>query len=204
MLSYKSSYLIKSLNNLNLNSSSLLKRSIQTTAYLNAAPLKKKKQLDSTIIQMRVERKRKKFQRIIDELESQEKIKIPLFEYTIDKHILKNLNDYKRKNEDKLIEIKNELERLNVIWSLYKGLESRMDYLNLKRVEKNKLDTLKELKKLSPKLYENSLKLDNQLFPFEDKTFIKETVPNKDYKPNDGQIINVTKKWEIDIDRQLW
>ena len=80
-------------------------RLIQTTSLLGAAPLKKKK-TDVTIIQMRIERKRRKFQRLVDELEAQEKIKIPLFEHTIDKHILKNLDERTRKNAQQLAEIK--------------------------------------------------------------------------------------------------
>lgn len=207
MLSYKSSYLTKGLKSLSLKSTTNLNninRSIQTTSHLNAAPLKKKKQMDATILQNRVERKRRKFQRIIDQLESLEKIKIPLFEYSIEKHILKNQNEYTRKNEEKLREIRSEMERLNQIWSLYKGLENKFDFISLKKVEKTKLETLNELKRLSPFLYENSLKLDDNLFPFEDKQIVKETIANKDYEPGDGQIVNVTKEWKIDIDRGLW
>lgn len=173
-------------------------RSIQTTCVQNADP-KKKKRTDATVIHLRIERKKRKFERLVAELEAQKKIKIPLLEYVVDKQILKNLDERTRKNTEKLSEIRNELEKLNQIWSLYKGLENRMDSQCLKQVMKTKLTTLKALRNVSPKLYENSLQLDETLFPFKDENVIKETVANKDFKPNDGQIINVTKVWKIEI-----
>lgn len=174
-------------------------RSIQSTAVLNAEPLRKKKKTDVSMVELRVERKRRKFQRLVEELEVQEKIKIPLFEYTIDKHILKNLGERTRKNEAELAEIKAELNRLNVVWSLYKGLETKFDHMSLQRVLKNKLRTLNELCKVSPELYENALMLDDRLFPFKDDQIVKETVANREYVPKDGQIVDCTKVWKIEI-----
>lgn len=178
---------------------SLPSRSIQTTALLNAEPLRKKKKTDVSIVQLRVERKRRKFQRLVEELEAQEKIKIPLFEYTIDKHILKSLDERTRKNAEQLAEIKAELDRLNVVWSLYKGLENKYDNRSLQQVLKNKLRTLAELNKVSPTLYEQALMLDDGLFPFKDDQIVKETVANAEYLPNDGQIVDCTKVWKIEI-----
>lgn len=178
---------------------SLPSRSIQTTALLNAEPLRKKKKTDVSIVQLRVERKRRKFQRLVEELEAQEKIKIPLFEYTIDKHILKSLDERTRKNAEQLAEIKAELDRLNVVWSLYKGLENKYDNRSLQQVLKNKLRTLAELNKVSPALYEQALMLDDGLFPFKDDQIVKETVANAEYLPNDGQIVDCTKVWKIEI-----
>lgn len=174
-------------------------RSIQSTPVLCAAPLKKKKKTDIAIIELRVERKRRKFARLVEELEAQEKIKIPLFEYTIDKHILKSLDERTRKNDQQVAEIKAEQERLNVAWSLYKALESRFDNTSLHRVMKTKLRTLDELNRLSPKLYEKALMLDESLFPFKDEQIIKETVANSEYRPIDGQIVDCTKVWKIEI-----
>lgn len=174
-------------------------RSIQTTSLLNAEPLRKKKKTDVSIVQLRVERKRRKFQRLVEELEAQEKVKIPLFEFTIDKHIMKNLEERTRQNAEQLAEIKGELERLNVVWSLYKGLENKFDNQSLQRVLKNKLRTLSELNKVSPDLYDRALLLDDSLFPFKDEQIIKETLANDEYRPKDGQIADCTKVWKIEI-----
>lgn len=169
-------------------------RQLHTSSVMFAEPLKKKKRLDPVILKMRVDRKIKKLEKSIHQLECADKVMKPILEHTLPPHVHKELESRTRTGVS-ATELKERMDRLFQVWALYRKQVDTQQSQSLKRVLQAQQRALDELKAESHELYEHAISIDDQLLPFQDSSLITERGPCSAYVPPDGIRTDVTKQW---------
>lgn len=169
-------------------------RSLHTSSVMFAEPLKKKKRLDPAVLKMRVDRKIKKLEKSIRQLESADKVLIPILEHTVPPHVHKEL-ELRTRTDVNVSQLKERMDRLLQVWALYRKRVDTQQSQSLKKVLQAQRKALDELQAESQELYEHAISIDEQLLPFQDNTIITERGPCSAYVPPDGTRTNVTKQW---------
>lgn len=172
-------------------------RSLFITPSLCAEPMRKKKRLDPALLRVRVERKILKTEREINRIMRAPKKKIPILEYQYTAERKETLQSNKRDiSLETLEQRQRDLNSANKLWSVYRNFEAKIQAKSVKQMERAQDRALAELKKVCPKLYDGALKADNQyLIPYQNISIKKETPPNPDYVPPDGEMKDATKEW---------
>ncbi|XP_071447371.1 large ribosomal subunit protein mL40 [Hetaerina americana] len=191
VLSSSVSFNLTSVRNISIPTNILLLRS---TACLYAEPLKKKKRLDPQILKQREERKKKRLEKQIRKLEKSarqfkpiEEVEIPL--KLIDERQLRsrNLPSLSPEEEEKRALLFKE-------WAKYKRDQKLADIQMIDRVVFSQQKALDELRNVSESLYQEAIKIDSRLIPFEVTGPVR-TPPIRGYNASDGDYVDVSRKW---------
>ncbi|VDO99294.1 unnamed protein product [Soboliphyme baturini] len=144
-------------------------RYISLSPILCAEPLKKKKRVDPQIIRNRLEKKKKRAEKTIQQLLRHAKKLKPIEENAPEMKVLDNLKYNARKNTE-------ELKRVNVML-------------------RNQRKALEELKKESQFLYEAAIQVNPNLLPM-DRAGPVSWLASPRYESPDGDYKDITRKWE--------
>lgn len=153
---------------------------------MRAEPLKKKKKVDPKKDQAAKDRLKKRIRRL--EKASQELIPIEDFITPV-----KFLDKQRQRPQVELPF--EEAERRALLlkkWALYKQQEHEMERDAIRSMLKAQQEALHELQLISPELYEEAIKRDPTLFPFE-KEGPDYTPPVTSYQPPEGRYHDITK-----------
>jgi large subunit ribosomal protein L40 len=167
---------------------------LHTSCVMFAEPLKKKKRLDPIVLKMRVDRKVRKIEKAIRQLENAEKVLKPLMERTLAPQVYREL-ELRTRDEDQLEQLKERADKLFQLWSLYRKDVSDQQIRSIRQVTLAQQRVLTELQAEWPELHQHALSIDEQLLPYEETRLITDSPPNPAYIPPDGTRTTVTKQW---------
>lgn len=167
---------------------------LQTSAVLRAEPLKKKRRLDPAVLKMRVERKVKKIEKSIRQLEMADKVLKPLLEQTVPPHVHRELA-LRTRPAGELAPAQARLDRLLPAWTAYRKEVDRQQQRSVRQVLRAQQRALLELRAESEPLYRRAIAVDAALLPFDDELVLTESGPSASYRPPDGLRTDVTKQW---------
>lgn len=171
-------------------------RHISTTSTLFAEPPRKKRRLDPAILKIRVERKIRKAEREIMQIESQPRQPIPILEYQPNSSTIRSLLSRPSRLHEEHKVTKSEIKGAEKLWSIYRLEQSKMERRSINQVEAAQNYALETLKQIDENLYNKTVALDElSLIPYTSSHIRRETGPNPDYKPPDGSIRNTSKEW---------
>uniref|UniRef100_A0AC35F0I0 Large ribosomal subunit protein mL40 n=1 Tax=Panagrolaimus sp. PS1159 TaxID=55785 RepID=A0AC35F0I0_9BILA len=156
--------------------------------------MKRQKKVDPEVAKVREARKRKKLEREIREMQKHSRKPKPVEELTIDVKRAKNLPE--RIREKPIISEEKVDERALILKEYTKFCQKQRhaDDKWLKESIKRQDAALKELKRLSPQLYDAAIQLDQNLLPLQIKG-PSLTPPLKGYVSPDGEYIDTSKTW---------
>lgn len=168
---------------------------VKLTPMLSAEPMKKKKKMDPAIVKVREDRKRRRLWKECRRLMKTQKQLKPVDEITIPYSIIDHREKYLRKKPAMNVEVLDERADLLREWTSYKNDRATRDFNMIDRIYRSQVKALKQLQIASPTLYEEAIKIDENLLPItlNGPTF---TPPIKDYESPDGEYIDVTRKWD--------
>ncbi|XP_024223103.1 39S ribosomal protein L40, mitochondrial isoform X2 [Bombus impatiens] len=157
-------------------------------------PLKKRKRLDPSIIRAREERKKRKLQKKIRQLEKHANHLKPIFEIDI---LFQQLQKEKRTCHLPVSLSEEQIERRKLLerkWSRYKNDQWLKDVKVMKSIMVSQEIALKELKAVSKQLYKKAVEFDDSFVPYS-VTGPVYTPPIKDFDSPDGEYIETTVKY---------
>lgn len=153
---------------------------------MRAEPMRKKKKIDPKKDQAVKERLKKRIRKL--EKASQELIPIEDFIVPV-----KFMDQGRQRPQVELPFEESERRALLMKkWSLYKQQEHEMEREAIKSMLQAQQEALKELQLTSQELYEEAIKRDYSLFPFE-REGPHYTPPISDYQPPEGRYHDITK-----------
>uniref|UniRef100_A0AC34F5M7 Large ribosomal subunit protein mL40 n=1 Tax=Panagrolaimus sp. ES5 TaxID=591445 RepID=A0AC34F5M7_9BILA len=157
--------------------------------------MKRQKKVDPEVAKVREARKRKKLEREIRDMQKHSKKPKPVEELTIDVRRAKNLSE--RIREMPVISEEKAEERALILkeYTKFAHQQRLADEAWLKESIKRQDAALKELKRLSPELYNTAIQLDQNLLPLHIKG-PSLTPPIKGYVSPDGEYVDTTKSWK--------
>lgn len=171
-------------------------RSFSTTHVLLAQPPKKKRRIDPAVLRVRVERKIGKHEREIAKLENEPKQSIPILEYEYSNSEIRDLKSRPGRTFEDVGLTQGSIRAAQRLWNFYRFKQSRMESNSVKRVERAQTRALETLRQLDEALYERTVTVDDiTLIPCTSSQIRKETLPDPNYRPPDGNIKDVTKEW---------
>lgn len=170
-------------------------RSINTSAILYAAPLRKKKVVNPLTTKKQFERKVRRLEKEIARLESVPPKLKPILEYQLPPDVTNELDQRKRTQTDPICH--QLLSHYLKIWSIYKGLERKREMEWICFVSDAQSKALKLLQRDYPDLYEKAVQIDPKLIPYRVDVMKKHTPPNPNYKCIDGIKTDITKEWKL-------
>ncbi|XP_055976641.1 large ribosomal subunit protein mL40 [Sorex fumeus] len=153
---------------------------------MRAEPLKKKKKVDPKKDQAAKDRLKKRIRRL--EKASQELI--PIEDFITPVRFL----DKERQRPPVELSFEEEERRALLLkkWSLYKQQEHKMERDAIRSMLEAQQEALRELQLAAPELYEEAIKRDPGLFPFE-REGPDYTPPVTNYQPPEGRYHDITK-----------
>uniref|UniRef100_A0A914Z122 Large ribosomal subunit protein mL40 n=1 Tax=Panagrolaimus superbus TaxID=310955 RepID=A0A914Z122_9BILA len=156
--------------------------------------MKRQKKVDPEVAKVREARKRKKLEREIRDMQKHSKKPKPVEELTIDVRRAKNLPE--RIREMPVISEEKAEERALILkeYTKFAHQQRLADEKWLKESIKRQDAALKELKRVSPDLYNSAIQFDQNLLPFHFKG-PSLTPPIKGYVSPDGEYVDTTKSW---------
>ncbi|XP_012164304.1 39S ribosomal protein L40, mitochondrial [Bombus terrestris] len=166
----------------------------RATEILLGEPLKKKKRLDPNILRAREERKKRKLQKKIRQLERHANHLKPIFEIDILPQLLQKEN---RACHLPVSLSEEEMERRKLLereWSRYKQEQWLKDLHVMKSIMVSQEIALKELKAVSMQLYKKAVEFDDSFIPYS-ATGPVYTPPIEDFDSPDGEYIETTVKY---------
>ncbi|KOX75293.1 39S ribosomal protein L40, mitochondrial [Melipona quadrifasciata] len=166
----------------------------RATEVLLGEPLKKKKRLDPAVVRAREERKRKKLQKRIRQLEKHANHMKPIFEIDTLPELLQNEKRTRHLSvplSEKEIERRKSLEKE---WCKYKHSQWTKDLHVINSIIKSQEIALKELKAVSKQLYKKAVEFDDLYMPYS-VTGPVYTPSIKNYDNPDGEYIETTVKY---------
>lgn len=151
--------------------------------------------MDPAIVKVREERKRRKLWKECRRLMKHQKQLKPVDEITIPYAIVDNKEKYLREKPLLSAEVLDQRADLLREWTSYKNNRAIVDFNMIDRIYRAQCKALKELQIASPRLYEEAVKINENLLPItiNGPTF---TPPIKNYGSPDGEYVDITKKWE--------
>jgi len=173
----------------------LYQRLINTSAVLLAEPMKKKKKMDPAIIRAREEKKRRRLEKQIRRLEKFQRQLKPLDETEIPVAIIDNARQRARKLPQLPMEVSDARWKLVKEWAVYKNKQVEAETRFFQKMRQSQDTALEELRKESPFLYEECIKIDTDLITYEAKG-PTETPPIENYNIIDGDYIDISRKWD--------
>lgn len=171
-----------------------LARTVHTSSVLFAEPLKKKKRMDPVLLKLRVDRKIRKLEKAIRQLENAEKVLKPLMEQTLAPHVYREI-DLRVRNPEMLQQLKDQMDKLLRVWSVYRKEVAEQQQKSIDRMTAAQQRVIDELRNNWPQLYEHAISIDQSLLPYEETHVITDSPPNPSYVPPDGSRTDVTKQW---------
>ncbi|XP_060826860.1 large ribosomal subunit protein mL40 [Bombus pascuorum] len=166
----------------------------RATEILLGEPLKKKRKLDPAIIRAREERKKRKLQKRIRQLEKHTNHLKPIFEIDTLPQLLQK---EKRACHLPVSLSEEEIERRKLLekeWCSYKQIQWLKDVRVMKSIMVSQEIALKELKAVSKQLYKKAVEFDDSFVPYS-VTGPVCTPPIKDFDSPDGEYIETTVKY---------
>lgn len=165
------------------------------TSMVRHAVGKKKQRIDPVLLKARLERKQARVEGEIEKLEKGPKQLIPMIEQSLPPTVQKEMELRKQREADPKVE--KLYKKLTKYWAIYNLVQSGEERSSLRRVHASHLKALKRLQELSPRLYEEAVKIDPSLIPYHDEHIMKETPPNPEYMPPDGHRKDLSKVWKL-------
>lgn len=166
----------------------------RATEILLGEPLKKKKRLDPSIIRAREERKKRRLQKRIRQLEKHTNHLKPIFEIDTLSQLLQK---EKRTRHLAVSLSEEEIERRKLLereWCSYKQDQWLKDVRVMKSIMLSQEIALKELKAVSKQLYKKAVEFDDSFVPYS-VTGPVCTPAIKDFDSPDGEYIETTVKY---------
>uniref|UniRef100_A0A8C6Q8Q1 Large ribosomal subunit protein mL40 n=1 Tax=Nannospalax galili TaxID=1026970 RepID=A0A8C6Q8Q1_NANGA len=153
---------------------------------LRAEPLRKKKKVDPKKDQAVKDRLKKR----IRKLEKANQELVPIEDYITPVKFL----DKSRQRSQEALSLEESERRALLLkrWSLYKQQEHLMERDAIRAMLESQQEALEELKLESPELYNEAIKRDTSLLPFE-KEGPHYTPPISSYQPPEGRYNDITK-----------
>lgn len=171
-------------------------RAISCTPALWAEPPRKKKRIDPAMLKKQVERKIMKAKREITRLESQPKQPIALTEYQYSPSELRDLTARPKHSMEEFNISLSTLRGAQRLWALYRAEQDRMASKSVDKVVRAQENALKMMRVLDQDLYNRTVAIDDTvLIPYNSDHMRRETPPNPDYQPPDGNVTDVTKEY---------
>lgn len=173
-----------------------LKQDVHTTSVLCAEPLRKKKRMDPALLKMRVDRKIRKIEKAIRQIENAEKVLKPIMERTLAPQVFKEL-EVRTRDEQEVARLKQEMTKLLQVWSVYRNDVSTQQNQSIRRCLSAQQRALEELKSNWPDLYQDAIAIDSQLLPHHNEKFLTDQPANSAYVSPDGTRTECTKQWSM-------
>ncbi|XP_039282310.1 39S ribosomal protein L40, mitochondrial isoform X2 [Nilaparvata lugens] len=161
----------------------------------SAEPMKKKRRLDPAIVRAREDRKKRKLEKQIRRKERGSRQLKPIDECEVPEVLLKDDKKWRVRQVDKLSE-QEVIGRVRILkaWAGYKQKQALRDIRLMDRIMFSQQHALDELRKESEFLYQEAIKVDENLINRPFKGPLK-TPPIENYASPDGEYIDTTKKW---------
>lgn len=173
-----------------------LARLICTTPILNAEPPRKKRRIDPAVLRVRVERKIGKTEREIARLEKEPRQYIPILEYQYSNSEIRDLKSRPGRTFQDVGLTEAELKAATKLWTFYRNEQVAMQKRSIAKVERAQKHALDQLKEIDEDLYRKTLTADELgLIPYLSSHLRKETAPNPNYRPPDGDVKDISKEW---------
>ncbi|CAF4607545.1 unnamed protein product, partial [Rotaria magnacalcarata] len=132
-------------------------RSFHISAINYALPTKAKKKSDPVTDKIREDRKRRRYEKVIDKLEKFKLQLKPIHEYESERRILKELDVRQRSTVELTSEETTRRLMLNRDWAKHKHRQHQQEITLMSRALKSQEDALEQLKLESEELYEKAL-----------------------------------------------
>ncbi|RZF47393.1 hypothetical protein LSTR_LSTR009132 [Laodelphax striatellus] len=160
-----------------------------------AEPLKKKRRLDPAIVRAREDRKKRKLEKQIRRKEKGSRQLKPIDECEVPEVLLKDEKKLRVRQVEKLTE-QEVIGRVRILkaWAGYRRKQSFNDIQMMDRLMFSQQHALDELRKESEYLYQEAIKIDENLINRTMKGPMK-TPPKENYASPDGEYIDTSKKW---------
>ncbi|CAB3403067.1 unnamed protein product [Caenorhabditis bovis] len=166
----------------------------QTTPSCSSVFMKRSKKMDPEVAKQREARRRKRLEKEIRQMQKHSKKPKPVDELTLDVKSAKNIEERRRPPAELTIEQIDERAVALKEYTKSRNLLQKNDDKWIKEVVEAQRKALRELKALSPELYENAVQP-----AVNDLPLIIEgpsiTPPIKNYEAPDGDYIDTTRKW---------
>ncbi|CAF3338836.1 unnamed protein product [Rotaria socialis] len=166
-------------------------RSFHISAINYALPTKAKKKADPMTDKIREDRKRRRYEKVIDKLEKFKLQLKPIHEYESERRILKELDVRKRSTVELTSEETTRRLMLNRDWAKHKHRQHQQEITLMSRAFKSQEDALEQLKLESEELYDKALQVDSKLIPFIRRGPLY-SLPNSNYDAPDGDYFDTT------------
>jgi len=169
----------------------IFNRSLHLTSINYAQPTKAKKKIDPLTDKIREDRKRRRYEKVINKLEKFKLQLKPIQEYESERRILKELDVRKRPSVQLTSDETTHRLMLNRDWAKHKHQQHRQEITLISRALKSQENALEQLKMENEELYEKALQVDNKLIPFVRRGSLY-SLPNPNYDAPDGDYFDTT------------
>ncbi|ELU04409.1 hypothetical protein CAPTEDRAFT_153490 [Capitella teleta] len=162
------------------------------TSFLSASPMKKKRvELDPNKAKKRI----RKIEKAIRKLESKGRKFKPINEIEGDRSVLRTQSSRLRETEALSFDEAESRALLIKRWSRFKWRQLFLEEQAIKSAMDSQAEALRQLKEISPSLYDSAIQIDEGLLPFSRKG-PTETPPLKGHVYIDGEYLDTTEKYD--------